>query len=42
MLIHLGASVFTIAELISDNVEQVHKTYGHLYQEDKLDVIAKI
>jgi integrase len=42
MLIHLGASVFTIAELISDEVEQIHKTYGHLYQEDKLNIISKI
>lgn len=42
MLIHHGASVFCVAELISDNVEQIHKTYGHLYQEDKLDIIAKI
>lgn len=42
MLIHAGASVFCVAELISDNVEQIHKTYGHLYQEDKLDIISKI
>ena len=42
MLIHLGASVFTVAELISDEVEQIHKTYGHLYQEDKINVISKI
>jgi integrase len=42
MLIHLGASVFTIADLISDNVEQIHKTYGHLYQQDKIDIISKM
>lgn len=42
MLIHLGASVYVIADLISDNVEQVTRTYGHLYEQDKLDIIAKI
>lgn len=42
MLIHLGANYNVIADLISDTVEQVIKTYGHLYQEDKLSVIAKI
>lgn len=42
MLIHLGANMMVIADLISDNVEQVTKTYGHLYEQDKLDIIAKI
>ena len=42
MLIHLGASVFTVAELISDEVEQIHKTYGHLYEEDKINILSKI
>lgn len=42
MLIHLGANLMVVADLISDTVEQVTKTYGHLYQEDKLDIIAKI
>jgi integrase len=37
-----NASVFVIAELISDNVEQIHKTYGHLYKESMLDAISKI
>ena len=31
-----------VADLIGDTVEQVMKTYGHLYQEDKLNIIAKI
>ena len=42
MLIHLGANFMVVADLISDTVEQVTKTYGHLYQEDKLDIISKI
>jgi integrase len=42
LCIHLGADVFTIAELISDNVEQVHKTYGHLYPQAMTDILAKI
>lgn len=42
MLIHLGANLMVVADLISDNVEQVTKTYGHLYQEDKLNIISKI
>lgn len=42
MLIHLGSNFMVVADLISDTVEQVTKTYGHLYQEDKLDIISKI
>lgn len=42
MLIHFGANFMVVAELISDTVEQVIKTYGHLYQEDKLSVLEKI
>ena len=42
MLIHLGANMMVIADLISDNVEQVTKTYGHLYEQDKIDIISKI
>lgn len=42
MLIHEKASVFTIASLISDNTEQIWKTYGHLYEEDKISVLSKI
>lgn len=42
MLIHEKASVFTIAALISDNTEQIWKTYGHLYEEDKISVLSKI
>lgn len=42
MLIHHGANFMVVADLISDTVEQVIKTYGHLYQEDKLNVLSKI
>jgi site-specific recombinase XerD len=42
MLIHLGANFMVVADLIGDTVEQVTKTYGHLYQEDKMDIIARI
>ena len=42
MLIHLGANIMVVADLIGDTVEQVMKTYGHLYEEDKLDIISKI
>lgn len=42
MLIHYGANFMVIADLISDTVEQVTKTYGHLYQEDKLLILNKL
>lgn len=42
MCIHLGASVYVVADLIGDTVEQVLKTYGHLYEEDKRNIIARI
>jgi site-specific recombinase XerD len=42
LLIHNGASVFCVAELLSDNVEQIYKTYGHLYENDMLNVLSKI
>lgn len=42
MLIHNGASVYVVADLIGDTVEQVLKTYGHLYEEDKLTALNKI
>ena len=37
-----NASVFVVAELILDNVDQIHKTYGHLYKESMVDAISKI
>lgn len=42
MMIHNGASVYVVADLIGDTVEQVLKTYGHLYEEDKLTALNKI
>lgn len=42
MLIHLGANFMVVADLISDTVEQVLKTYGHLYQEDMTNILSKI
>ena len=42
MCIHLGASVYVVADLIGDTVEQVLKTYGHLYEEDKMQIISAI
>ena len=42
MCIHLGASVYVVADLIGDTVEQVLKTYGHLYEEDKKLIINSI
>lgn len=35
MLMHLGANYNVIADLIGDTVEQVIKTYGHMYLSDK-------
>jgi integrase len=42
MLIHEGASVMMVADLIGDTVEQVIKTYGHLYQSDKIAILSRI
>ena len=42
MLIHLGANFMVVADLIGDTVEQVTKTYGHIYEADKLGIIAKL
>ena len=42
MLIHHGGNLMVVADLIGDTVEQVMKTYGHLYQEDKLNILSKI
>lgn len=42
MCIHLGANLMVVADLIGDTVEQVMKTYGHLYQEDKIAIIKKL
>lgn len=42
LLIHLGASYKLVAELIGDTADQVIRTYGHLWNEDKISIVAKI
>lgn len=42
MLIHLGANLMVVADLIGDTTEQVTKTYGHLYEEDKQAIINRL
>ncbi len=42
MLIHLGANLTVVADLIGDTLAQVTKTYAHLYEEDKTKIISKI
>ena len=42
MLIHLGANVAVVADLISDTQEQVMETYSHFYEEDKAQVLSRI
>ena len=42
MCIHLGASIPVVADLIGDTIAQVTKTYAHLYETDKRNIITKI
>ena len=42
MCIHLGAPLTVVADLIGDTLEQVTKTYGHLYTSDRDDIISRI
>lgn len=42
MLIHYGASFLVVADLIGDNVDQIAKTYAHLYKTDRDSIIAQI
>lgn len=42
MLIHLGANFMVVADLIGDTLEQVTKTYAHMYEEDKQNIISLI
>lgn len=42
MLIHLGANFMVVADLIGDTVEQVTKTYAHMYNEDKIKIIEML
>lgn len=42
MCIHLGGTIPLVADLIGDTIEQVTKTYAHLYQDDKRKIIDLI
>ena len=42
MLIHNGVNLAVVADLISDTLEQVTKTYAHMYTEDRDMAIAQI
>jgi integrase len=42
MLLHNGANFMVVADLIGDTVEQVIKTYGHLYESDKIRIVETI
>ena len=42
MLIHHGANLTVVADLINDTLEQVTKTYAHMYDSDKLSVLNSI
>lgn len=42
LIVHLGANLAVVADLIGDTLEQVTKTYAHFYESDKRAVIAAI
>ena len=42
LLIHLGANYKLVAELIGDTPEQVIRTYGHLWNQDKIAIVKAI
>ena len=42
LLIHHGASPQAVADWLGDNVEQIFKTYGHLYDSDREKLCNKI
>ena len=42
MLIHLGANLTVVADLIGDTLEQVTKTYAHMYESDRTAVMTRI
>ena len=39
MLIHYGVNLTVVADLIGDTLEQVTKTYAHMYTEDRLQAV---
>ena len=42
MCIHLSATIPVVADLIGDTITQVTKTYAHLYETDKKEIISRI
>jgi integrase len=42
MLLHNGANFMVVADLIGDTVDQVIKTYGHIYESDKIKIVESI
>lgn len=42
LLIHHGANLTVVADLINDTLEQVTKTYAHMYNTDKITVLNSI
>ncbi len=42
ILLHKGANYMVVADLIGDTVDQVIKTYGHLYDSDKIKIVESI
>ena len=39
LLVHKGANLAVIADLIGDTIEQVTNTYAHLYESDRKNII---
>ena len=42
MLLHHGANFTVVADLINDTLEQVTKTYAHMYDADRISVLSSI
>lgn len=42
LVIHHGANLTVVADLLNDNLEQVTKTYAHMYDIDKKSVLSSI
>lgn len=40
LLVHKGANLAVIADLIGDTIEQVTNTYAHLYESDRKNIIS--
>lgn len=40
LLVHKGANLAVIADLIGDTIEQVTNTYAHLYENDRKNIIS--